>query len=228
MRSTRSGRKTRHSSMVRRECEAPLNVFGRRSARRRLETPHCALGRILRTNSCAVCHAPLLIQCPPLRTDLVITHALEWPSLTVQWLPVRGMAELSMVVWAADPDRFPNLAATGHSKGNQFPYSIGNRPGYLLKCSCEHRTPFLPWAATRLHAGLCPAWSANCSRRYGTTALQMVAVVPSRTQHPYGCGHTVHVGQNSSSAPPIRPTFPSPQLHRTRTCRRHRTSQSRS
>ena len=26
----------------------------------------------------------------PLPTDLVITHALEWPSLTAQWLPVRG------------------------------------------------------------------------------------------------------------------------------------------
>lgn len=25
----------------------------------------------------------------PCRADLVITHALEWPSLTVQWLPVR-------------------------------------------------------------------------------------------------------------------------------------------
>ena len=24
--------------------------------------------------------------------DLVITHALEWPSLTVQWLPVRRLA----------------------------------------------------------------------------------------------------------------------------------------
>lgn len=24
----------------------------------------------------------------PLPADLVITHALEWPSLTVQWLPV--------------------------------------------------------------------------------------------------------------------------------------------
>ena len=25
---------------------------------------------------------------PHVRADLVITHALEWPSLTVQWLPV--------------------------------------------------------------------------------------------------------------------------------------------
>ena len=25
--------------------------------------------------------------------DLVITHALEWPSLTVQWFPVRVSAE---------------------------------------------------------------------------------------------------------------------------------------
>ncbi len=24
-------------------------------------------------------------------TDLVVTHALEWPSLTVQWLPVSGI-----------------------------------------------------------------------------------------------------------------------------------------
>jgi Histone-binding protein RBBP4 or subunit C of CAF1 complex len=30
----------------------------------------------------------------PARADLVITHALEWPSLTVQWLPVR--AELAL------------------------------------------------------------------------------------------------------------------------------------
>lgn len=26
----------------------------------------------------------------PFLYDLVVTHALEWPSLTVQWLPVRG------------------------------------------------------------------------------------------------------------------------------------------
>ena len=26
----------------------------------------------------------------PFLYDLVITHALEWPSLTVQWLPVRA------------------------------------------------------------------------------------------------------------------------------------------
>lgn len=32
---------------------------------------------------------PLVI---PLATDLVITHALEWPSLTVQWLPVSTWA----------------------------------------------------------------------------------------------------------------------------------------
>lgn len=25
----------------------------------------------------------------PFLYDLVVTHALEWPSLTVQWLPVR-------------------------------------------------------------------------------------------------------------------------------------------
>jgi len=25
---------------------------------------------------------------PAIPTDLVITHALEWPSLTIQWLPV--------------------------------------------------------------------------------------------------------------------------------------------
>jgi hypothetical protein len=28
----------------------------------------------------------------PFLYDLVVTHALEWPSLTVQWLPVRGRA----------------------------------------------------------------------------------------------------------------------------------------
>lgn len=27
--------------------------------------------------------------------DLVITHALEWPSLTVQWLPVRSFRNCS-------------------------------------------------------------------------------------------------------------------------------------
>ena len=29
----------------------------------------------------------------PFLYDLVVTHALEWPSLTVQWLPVRPRAE---------------------------------------------------------------------------------------------------------------------------------------
>jgi histone-binding protein RBBP4 len=29
--------------------------------------------------------------CHACSADLVITHALEWPSLTVQWLPVRAL-----------------------------------------------------------------------------------------------------------------------------------------
>lgn len=46
--------------------------------------------------------------------DLVITHALEWPSLTVQWLPVRALRTAyssnpdgSTVVWV--------LAGSGHA-----------------------------------------------------------------------------------------------------------------
>ena len=51
------------------------------------------LGAATRHPCCEAVRAQLLFsshpqRCPP-RADLVITHALEWPSLTVQWLPVR-------------------------------------------------------------------------------------------------------------------------------------------
>ena len=50
-------------------------------------------GAATRHPCCEAVRAQLLFsshpqRCPP-RADLVITHALEWPSLTVQWLPVR-------------------------------------------------------------------------------------------------------------------------------------------
>lgn len=32
----------------------------------------------------------------PFLYELVVTHALEWPSLTVQWLPVRSLPEQSL------------------------------------------------------------------------------------------------------------------------------------
>lgn len=45
---------------------------------------------------CTYVIAPLCCWvCLPCSADLVITHALEWPSLTVQWLPVRAAAACS-------------------------------------------------------------------------------------------------------------------------------------
>lgn len=43
------------------------------------------LSRLLQTA------AAVTVACVPLAADLVITHALEWPSLTVQWLPVSSI-----------------------------------------------------------------------------------------------------------------------------------------
>ena len=71
MRNTRYGRKTRLSSMVRERImhstPPPSSIPG-------------------------LCEAPVshIVDQHTVRSaDLVITHALEWPSLTVQWLPVR-------------------------------------------------------------------------------------------------------------------------------------------
>jgi histone-binding protein RBBP4 len=47
---------------------------------------------------------PFLNPVPP---DLVITHALEWPSLTVQWLPVRYAGGLRWRARAPTPRRAP-------------------------------------------------------------------------------------------------------------------------
>ena len=74
MRSTRSGRKIRLSCMVRHVKQRRMHAV-----------PLNPLRRAPPENCCSV-HA-----------DLVITHALEWPSLTVQWLPVSGPAAVSIV-----------------------------------------------------------------------------------------------------------------------------------
>jgi hypothetical protein len=55
----------------------------------------------------------------PFLYDLVITHALEWPSLTVQWLPVRTL-QGSLRCGAAT--------------------ATHERPGVLCPCGCPRRS----------------------------------------------------------------------------------------
>jgi hypothetical protein len=45
----------------------------------------------------------LLRFCVSFAADLVITHALEWPSLTVQWLPVSPCAVHAFAMHAFSP-----------------------------------------------------------------------------------------------------------------------------
>jgi hypothetical protein len=45
----------------------------------------------------------------PFLYDLVVTHALEWPSLTVQWLPVRA-TRAAAPRRAAEPPAAPRTA----------------------------------------------------------------------------------------------------------------------
>jgi len=55
----------------------------------------------------------------PFLYDLVVTHALEWPSLTVQWLPVRRRG-------------WPRARAAPRSRGQGYPGPRG-APGQGLQ-----------------------------------------------------------------------------------------------
>lgn len=107
-RSTKYGRRTRHSSMVRSPATMAALRCCRYAACPRLlcrSQGACPLAQLVgqqerqcpapdtptSTQLCCSCSSALLPAGTP--TDLVVTHALEWPSLTVQWLPVCAVGD---------------------------------------------------------------------------------------------------------------------------------------
>ena len=86
-------------------------------------------------------------------SDLVITHALEWPSLTAQWLPVRACVRGS---WRADQGSRENNSwgATEISRGT-------------LRAQCGHHPSWgirFPPGIVGMHACM-PVWQLWFSGR---------------------------------------------------------------
>ena len=79
-------------------------------------------------------NAPYLyprVEAVPIRYDLILSHALEWPSLSVQWLPGCTMfASLRNILIFGAEAVLVNTHVGGRAKLSDASYGADAAPGY--------------------------------------------------------------------------------------------------